>query len=913
MRKNLLLTFFCLQAGLLRAQPAAPKYPEIDIPYKKFVLSNGLRLLVHEDHKAPIAAFNIWYHVGSKNEKPGKTGFAHLFEHLMFNGSEHFNDDYFKVMDAIGATDLNGTTNNDRTNYFEDFPVSAMDKVLWIESDRMGFLTGVIDSARLNEQRGVVQNEKRQGENQPYALADELTVKSTYPAAHPYSWTVIGSMADLDAASIPDVKEWFKTYYGPNNAVVVIAGDVNADSVFEKVKKYFGDIPATPPIGRQTAWVAKMTGEQEQVAQDRVPQPRLQETWNVPGWGTKDITCLDLAGKVLAGGKTSRLYKILVYDRQLASSVSYYTDDKEIAGQFVIVTDAKPGVSLDTIHAIIKEELGRFFAGGPTAAELERAKTAYFSGFIKGMERIGGFGGKSDILATNETFGGDADHYKTVNAWTREATPDGVRKVAGAWLSDGEYALKIVPYGDYKTVASTLDRSVQPPMGAAPAVRFPAVKQFALSNGLKVFLVERKAVPVVNLSLVFNAGYASDQFGLPGQASVAMKMLREGTTTRSSQQISDQLEDLGATLTARSDLDNSTLSLSALRSNLDGSLELMTDVLLNCVFDTADFGRLQRQQLLLILQEQVQPVGMGLRILPRILYGSGHAYSNSFTGSGTEASIGKLRREDLVKFHQTWMVPNNAFLVVVGDIDEATLKGALEKRWAGWKSGTVPAKNIGKVKLAASPSVYILDKPGALQSIIFAAELGQPASDPDFKKIEIMNRILGGDFTSRINMNLREDKHWSYGSFSLNLPAKGQGIFTGYASVQTDKTRESVVELLKELKDITGTRPVTEAEFKKVQGSAVLEMPGSWETNAAVLQDLRDDIVYERGMDYLNGYADMIRRMTLADVQKAAVKVVLPEHLTWVIVGDRVKIEQGIRDLKLGPVQIIDSEGNRAQ
>ena len=910
MKRHLLCLVCCLQAGLLFAQSATPKYPEIDIPYKRFVLDNGLRLLVHEDHKAPIAAFNIWYHVGSKNEKPGKTGFAHLFEHLMFNGSEHYNDDYFKVMDAIGATDLNGTTSNDRTNYFENFPVSALDKILWIESDRMGFLTGVIDSARLNEQRGVVQNEKRQGENQPYAIAEELTVKSTFPAAHPYSWSVIGSMADLDAASIPDVKEWFKTYYGPNNAVVVIAGDVNADSIFEKVKKYFGDIPATPPVSHQSAWVAKMTGTQEQVAQDRVPQARLQETWNVPGSGTKDVSYLDLAGKILAGGKTSRLYKILVYDKQLASSISYYTDTREIASQFNIISNARPGVSLDSIRAIVQQELQKFFAEGPTAEELERAKTAYFSGFIKGMERIGGFGGKSDILASNETFNGDGSHYKAVHAWIRQARPETIRASAAAWLSDGEYVLKIVPYGDYKTTASALDRKIQPPLGPAPAVKFPEVKQFTLSNGLKVYLVRRTAVPVVNFSLVVNAGYSSDQFGVPGLASVAMKMLREGTANRTSQQISDQLEELGATLGTGSDLDNSTIYLNALSTQLDPSLDLLTDVLLHPVFPQKDFERLQKQQLLLIKQEQVQPVGMGLRILPKILYGSGHAYSNSFTGSGTEASISKLTRDELVKFHQTWMVPNNAFLIAVGDIDEATLKSALEKKWADWKPGKAPAKNIGKVKLAASPSIYIVDKPGALQSVIFAAELGQPGSDPDFKRIDIMNRILGGDFTSRINMNLREDKHWSYGSFSLNLTAKGQGIFTGYANVQTDKTKESMVELLKELKDVVGSRPVTEAEFKKVQGSAVLEMPGSWETNAAVLGDLQDDIVYERGMSYLNNYAEMIRGMTLAEIQKAAVKVVQPDHLTWVIVGDRSKIEQGIRDLKFGPVQIIDSEGN---
>jgi len=386
--------------------------------------------------------------------------------------------------------------------------------------------------------------------------------------------------------------------------------------------------------------------------------------------------------------------------------------------------------------------------------------------------------------------------------------------------------------------------------------------------------------------------------------------MREGTATRSSQQISDQLEDLGATLTVGSGLDNSTIALSALRSNLDGSLDLMTDVLLHPVYPQKDFERLQKQQLLIIKQEQVQPVGMGLRILPKLLYGSGHAYSNSFTGSGTEASIGKLTREELVKWHQTWIVPNNAFLVVVGDIDEATLKGELEKKWAGWKTGTAPAKNIGKVKLAAAPAVYILDKPGAAQSVIFAAELGTPGNDPDFKRIDIMNRILGGDFTSRINMNLREDKHWSYGSFSINLTAKGQGFFSGFANVQTDKTKESMVELLKELKDIIGSRPVTEAEFKKVQGSSVLEMPGSWETNGAVLNDLQETIVYDRGLAYLDSYADMIRHMTLAEVQKAAVKVVQPDHLTWVIVGDRAKIEQGIRDLKYGPVQIIDSEGN---
>ena len=909
-----MLTCFCAVIVLsLAAQTTQKKYPAVDIPFKKFTLDNGLTLIVHEDHKAPIIAFNVWYHVGSKNEKPGKTGFAHLFEHLMFNGSEHFNDDYFKLMDQIGATDLNGTTNNDRTNYFENFPVSALDKVLWIESDRMGFMVNVIDSARLNEQRGVVQNEKRQGENQPYSVAEELTTKSTYPASHPYSWTVIGSMEDLNAASLDDVKEWFKTYYGPNNAVVCIAGDITADAALEKVKKYFGDIPASPPIAKHAAWTAKMTGSHYQIAQDRVPQARIQKTWNIPGWGTQDMTYLNVLLDIISNGKTSRLYKRLVYDDQIASNVYAYTDEKEIGGQFYIVADAKPGVDLDKINSVINEEMKKLMTGGVTAAELERAKTRAFSGFIKGIERIGGFGGKSDILIQNEVYGGSPDYYKKVYKWIADATPADIKNAASKWLTDGEYRLDILPYGDFAADKSTLDRNVQPPLGAPPVVKFPDVNEFTLSNGLKVSLVERHSVPVVRMSLMVDAGYAADQFGLPGLASITGDMLTEGTKTKTSLQISDMQADLGASIGSGSDLDNTYLSLSALKTNFDASLNLFTDVLLNPSFPQKDFERVQKEKLLGIKQEQSIPVYMGLRILPKLLYGSGHAYSNPFTGSGTEESVKKITRDDLVKFHQTWFAPNNATLVVVGDITPNELKGKLESSLASWKSKTVPQKNIGAVALPAQPSVYIIDKPGALQSIIFAAETSPSAKDPDFESMQMMNKILGGEFTSRINMNLREDKHWSYGSFSVFIDAKGPSFFTGYAPVQTDKTKESVVELQKELMQYVGDKPATDAEFKKVQGNSVLQLPGSWETNAAVLGSLQDAIKYNRGIAYLNNYAAMLQNMQLADIQNAAKKVIKPNSLTYVIVGDRAKIEKGIQELNLGTIKYIDSEGNEVK
>jgi len=913
MKKTVLFLNACLLSLALFAQPVPKKYPLVDIAFKKYVLGNGLTLIVHEDHKTPVIAFNVWYHVGSKNEKPGKTGFAHLFEHLMFNGSEHFNDDYFKLMDQIGATDLNGTTNNDRTNYFENFPVAALEKVLWIESDRMGFLEKAIDTARLNEQRGVVQNEKRQGENQPYAVAEELTVKSTYPAGHPYSWTVIGSMEDLNAASLEDVKEWFKTYYGPNNAVICIAGDIKAEEALEKVKKYFGNIPAGPPIAKHAGWTAKMTGSHYQQAQDRVPQARIQKTWNVPGWGTADLTYLNILLDIVSNGKTSRLYKRLVYDEQLASNVFAYTQENEIGGQFYLFADAKPGVSLDKINAVINEEVKRILTSGVTAAELERAKTRAFTGFIKGAERIGGFGGKSDILIQNEVFGGDPGFYKTVYKRIADATPVNIKDAATTWLSGGEYRLDILPYGEFSTEASTLDRKVQPPMGAPAVVKFPGVKEFTLSNGLKVSLVERKAVPVINMSLMVDAGYAADQFGLPGLASLTGKMLTEGTKSKTSLQISDLQADLGASVYSRSDLDNTYLSLNALTSNFDASLSLFTDVLLNPSFPQKDFDRVKKEQLLSIKQEQVQPVLMGLRILPKLLYGKDHAYSNPFTGSGTEVSVNKIVKDDLVKFHQSWFVPNNAMLAVVGDITVDVLKTKLEKSLAGWKEKVVQQKNISEVALPSQPVVYIIDKPGSLQSIIFAAEISPSAKDPDFELIQMMNKILGGEFTARINMNLREDKHWSYGSYSVNLDAKGPSFFTGYAPVQTDKTKESVTELLKELTQYVNEKPATEAEFDKVRGNSILQLPGTWETNAAVLSSLQDVIKYGRGIPYLDNYPAMLQNLQLDKIHSAAKKVIKPASLTWVIVGDRAKIEKGIEELNIGPIKYIDSEGKESK
>ena len=902
---------FLLSAlALTLSAPATPLLAQnIEIPYQRSVLPNGLTLLVHEDHKAPIVAVNVWYHVGSKNERPGRTGFAHLFEHLMFNGSENYDKDFFGPLEQVGATDFNGTTNEDRTNYFQNVPTNALDLVLWMESDRMGHLTGAISQAKLDEQRGVVQNEKRQGENQPYGRTWDFLTPKLYPANHPYSWTTIGSLEDLDAAKLDDVKQWFQTYYGAANAVVVIAGDIDAPTARKKVEQYFGDIPAGPPVARQEAWVAKRTGSQRGVMEDRVPQARLYQVWNIPQWGSADADYLDLVAGVLSSGKSSRLYKRLVYDEQSATEVSAYLDQREIGGLFVIEATARQGTSLEALERAVNEELARLLAGGPTPAELQRVKTEYRAGFIRGVERIGGFGGKSDVLAQGLVYAGNPDFYKVRLQRVARATQAQLRASAARWLSDGVYTLEVRPYGEYQTARSTVDRSKLPVPGKPPEVSFPQLQRATLSNGLEIVLAERPSIPQVRFDLLLDAGFAADQSGIPGTASLAMAMLDEGTRSRNAIQISDELARLGANLASGSRLDVSSVSLEALKENLDPSLALYADVILNPSFPRSDFERLKKQRLAQIQLEKADPVGMALRVFPTLLYGPGHAYATPWTGSGTEESTARISRDALVGFHRTWFKPNHATLVVAGATTMAEIRPKLERLFARWPRGEVPAKNIGKVEQQPRPVVYLLDRPEAIQSIVFAGNVAPPKANPNEVSIETMNTILGGTFTARINMNLREDKHWSYGAYTLIRDARGQRPFLVYAPVQTDKTKEAIVELSQELRGILAQQPVQPEEIARAKASLTLTLPGSWETMGALAGAITDIVTYGLDDRYYDTYADRVRAQTAQTLTAAARQTVHPDRLIWVVVGDRSKIEAGIRELKLGEIRLIDADG----
>jgi|CZKY01.1.fsa_nt_gi zinc protease len=902
--------FAVLFLVLALAASGSAQTKEIDIPYERFVLDNGLTVIVHEDHKAPIVAINIWYHVGSKNEKPGKTGFAHLFEHLMFGGSEHAPGRYIDGMERIGATDLNGTTNPDRTNYFQNVPTSAVDFTLWMESDRMGHLLGALDQKTLDLQRGVVQNEKRQGENQPYGVTRQLLTQNTYPAGHPYSWTTIGDMADLDAASMKDVQEWFKTYYGPSNVVLVLAGDIDAKTAREKVTKYFGDIPSGPPVAHQQVWIAKMTGTHRQVVQDRVPQARIYKVWNIPEYGSAEADYLDLVSDCLSSGKSSRFYKRLVYEDQIATDAAAFTDLREIGGQFMVRATARPGQSIPQVEKELDEELARFLKNGPTPEEMHRVKAQYQANFIRGIERIGGFGGKSDRLAQSQVFRGSADAYKISLKRVQEAMAEDLRAVASRWLSDGVYILEVDPFPDYKTASAGADRSKTPDTGTPPELKLPKLQRATLSNGLKVILAERHEVPLVNFTLAADAGFASDaSSATPGTANLAMQVLTDGTRTRNALQISDELEALGATLRGSSNLDLSFVSLSALTSKLDPSLDLFADVVLNSSFPETEVKREQKLALAGIEREQNTPATLALRVLPALLYGAGHPYGNPLTGSGTKESVAKLTREDLVKFHDTWLRPNNATLIVVGDTTLKEVTPKLEKLFAGWKSGSVPAKNVKTVSVAAKSAVYLIDKPGALQSVIIAGVVAPPRANPQEIAIEAMNDSLGGMFGARLNMNLREDKHWSYGARTVLRDARSQRPFYAVAPVQTDKTKESLVEMNKEFRGIVGDYPIGADELAKIQANETLKLPGSRETLEALGLSIVDLVQFGLPDDYYDTYAGKVRALKTSDLNEAAKEVVRPDNLIWIVVGDRAKIEPGVRELGLGEFRLMDTDG----
>jgi zinc protease len=922
-RKGLvsLLVLFSLMTTIVPAQ-TGDKLPPIK--YTEFVLKNGLRVILHEDHSTPIVAVNVWYHVGSKNEVAGKTGFAHLFEHMMFQGSKSYNDNYMKPLDDVGAN-LNGSTNTDRTNYYEVVPSNFLELALFMEAGRMGGLLEAMTQEKLDNQRDVVKNERRQNyDNQPYGTAREKIAAIMYPENHPYHWLTIGSMEDLTAASQDDVKAFFRQYYVPNNASLVIAGDFNPKDARKMVEKYFGPIQKGSNITRPNPAVPKLDGVIRKVYEDSVQLPRLYLVWHTVPQGDKDEPALDILASVLSNGRGSRLQSKLVFDKQIVQDVNAGHPTGEIAGTFQITATARPQKTLDEIEQEINIEIERIKKDPPTAEEVARAVARLESQTIYGLQTVLG---KADSMNSNATFFGKPNMFQQQLDEIRRVTPADVTRVANTYLQANHLVMSIVPRTDKATSQansaantptstkkkekSTVDYSKNLPKGGAdPKFSLPPIQKQKLSNGLEVWLVRQPELPIVSMNMVFKTGGTVDPAGKAGLASMTSNLITSGTKTRTAVDISNQLSDIGANLGAGSGWDSANVSIQTLTKHLDQALDIFSDVLVNPTFPDKELETMRRRSLVALQQRRDNPNAIASVVYNSLLYGKNHPYGNVMTGD--EASIKAFKQSDLTSFYQTYYRPNNAVLIVVGDANMATIKPKLERAFGGWKTADVPTATIQAPAEFTRPGIYLVDKPGAAQSVINIGQVGVSRDNPDFYAIQVMNSILGGGGSARLFMNLREDKGYTYGAYSGFSMRRGAGPFTAQAGVQTAVTKESVIEFMKELNGIRGAIPISQKEFEANKQSLIRSFPSGFETNGQIANALSTLVTYGLPDSYYNEFIRNVNAVTMADVNRVANKYLTPDKMAIVIVGDKAIIEPRLREIELlgKSITLLDTEGN---
>jgi predicted Zn-dependent peptidase len=889
-----------------------------------FKLKNGLTVIVHEDHKAPIAAVTVWYNVGAKDEPTGKTGFAHLFEHLMFNGTENLPGDYFTYLQQIGATNYNGTTNNDRTNYFETVPTGALERAMFMESDRMGHLLGAVTQGVIDNQRSVVQNEKRQGDSRPGGLVQYQLFGNLFPAGHPYHHTVIGSMEDLDAASLADVKQWFRDKYGPNNAVLVVAGDVKPAQVRALAEKYFGPIPAGPVNRPAQAAIPNLAAPKSIAMKDHVATVIIQKYWTVPGLLDKRLAALDVGGSVLGGLASSRLDKALVRDEKIAVGVSAGLTPLQRVGLFSVSAVVKPGVDPAVVAKRMDEIVTDYVAKGPTQDEVQRAVMSEVSGRIRGLEQIGGFGGKAVSLAEGQTFAGDSDFYKRTLASYASITPAAVRTQMQQWLRRPALTITLSPgerdaYAEAKSVTAAAKPPAAkdagavkgnrplPPIGQNSGLQFPAIVHTKLSNGIPVEYAQRTTVPVTQIALAFNAGIAADDPRGRGLADMTMSLLDEGTGKLSSQEFAENEERLGADVGTSNAGDRSYVTLNALSPNLAPSLDLMTDVVKDPAFREGDIDRIRAQTLTGIAQQLKDPTRVANRLLPSVLYGANHPYGGA--PGGDPAAIAKFGRADLVAFRDRWLRPDNAKIFIVSDRPLAELQPLLEARFGQW---TPPAAARGVKAFTApparptAPKILLINRPGAPQSSIVGGQLLPVNPKGDVVALDLANDVLGGTFLSRLNMDIREAKGWSYGvngDFSVSEHAVPYMVS---APVQADRTGDTLAALNTDIQQFLSTNGVTQEERDRAVANSVNGLPGRFETGGSLLGAMMTMDVLDRPDDYYQTLAPKYQAQTTASLDKSIRTTLDPKGFTWIVVGDAAKVRPQLEKLGL-PIEVVEA------
>ena len=908
------------------------KFPPLQVPqlkFERYKLLNGMEVILSEDHRLPIVSVNLWYHVGAVNETARRTGFAHLFEHMMFEGSRHVpGNSHFRFLEAAGASDINGTTEFDRTNYYETIPSSQLELALWLESDRMGFLPDNLDQANLSNQQDVVRNERRENyENAPYGMVREAIFHLLFPKEHPYYAMVIGSHADIQAAKLEDVRNFFKLYYAPNNVSLAIVGDFDSAKVRQLVEKYFGPLKRGPNVPRVEVTTPPITSERRAVVPDNIQLPRVYMNWLTSPIFKPGDADADLAATILGGGRSSRLYRKLVYEKQIALDVEAFQQSQSLTSIFQMAVTARPGVKPEDLEKAINEELATFRSSGPTPEELWRARNNIETRAIAGLEYTNGV---ANLLNEYNHYLGNPDFLAQDIARYENATVESVRSFAEAQLNPAHrvvvYAVPGKPDlgpevptpkaeekgttqpGGEPVNADAAWRKDPPAPGPAPPLHLPVPEQFKLANGLTVLYNERPGLPLVAASLVFRAGSGANPIDHPGLASFTARMLQQGTDTRSALQIADRAADLGTSLASRASTDASSVSFMSLTRSFPDGLELLADVALHPSFPQQEIDRVRSERLGALVQEKNEPFAVASRVYAAALYGPKNSYG--YPDIGTPESIKGTTRDDLVNFWQHYS-PNQAALVIAGDIKLADLKPLVEKQFGGWKRGADSLPALA----APAPSdarLILVDRPNAQQTTLLFCSLGPERSTPEYPQIEVMNAVLGGLFSSRINMNLREQHGFTYGAQSFFNYRVGPGPFIVYSEVRTDATALAAAEIFKELNRMRDTQ-LTPAELTLAKDAIAQSMPGRFEAGDEAAGTIAQVYVYDFSPDYFSVLPGKIKAVTAEQARAAAQQFIQPDKMIVLAVGDRARIETDLKKLNLGKTEIRDTQGRIIQ
>jgi zinc protease len=920
--------------GARLVEKVTKKSGELVIPYEKYVLPNGLTVVVAEDHSDPLVHVDVTYHVGSAREQIGKSGFAHFFEHMMFQGSDHVGDQqHFKLVTAAGGT-LNGSTSQDRTNYFETVPNNQLETAMWLEADRMGFLLDAVSQKKFEIQRSTVKNERGQRvDNAPYGQASEYIARTLYPYGHPYSWSPIGYLKDLDNSNVNDLKNFFLRWYGPNNATLTVGGDVTAAQVLKYAEKYFGPIKRGPAVPVQKLPAPVLTADRYVGYEDNVRFPMLQMVFPTVPNGHPDAVPLDALADIIGGGKTSLLYKNLVKN-QKAVQAAAYQQNSELSGELTMRTLVLPTTRLDSAETIFRKTLAEFAKNGPTDAQVAQYKASTEAQLINVLSSVQG---KVSLLAANQTFFGNPNRLPSDLKELRAVTKADVQRVFDKYIK-GKHAviLSVVPKGKademaakdnytvsaagykapdygyeglkYVKAVDTFDRNKQPAAGANPVVKVPAIWQDKFDNGLKLIGTKNTELPTATMLLTIQGGHRLEHAtpGKAGLSALTAQMLNEGSEKYTSEQFTAALDQLGSTVQVSSSSDNTTVYVQTLTKNLPATMALLEQRLLHPRFDAADFDRVKKQTLQGIANQVTQPGLVATNAYNKLIYGPGDIMS--VPGSGTTASVSSLTLDDVKQFYAANYAPNVSYLTVVGDVDQAATEQSLSflKAWPQ-KNVTLPTAPVAQAQ-PDKTKIYFINKDGAAQSEIRVGYLTSLPYDAtgDYYRAYLSNYVLGQAFNSRINLNLREDKGYTYGANSGYRSTHFAGPFTAQAGVRADATAASVKEFMKEINNYrTG---ITDEELTFLQSSVGQSDALRYETGQQKAGFLARLVEYDLKPDYVVQQADILKALKKEDVTASVTKYLPGDKMYIVVVGDRAKAFPGLSELGYD-VQELDVNG----